>query len=46
MYLVFQVNIPLMRQNELINGIAIYDENGERAGSSKLAAKIGISQVS
>lgn len=39
------INIPLMRQNELMNGIAIYDEKGERAGSSKLAAKIGISQV-
>ncbi|XP_023346028.1 sideroflexin-2 [Eurytemora carolleeae] len=39
------VNIPLMRQNELINGIAIYDEQGNRAGTSKLAAKIGISQV-
>ena len=41
----FKVNIPLMRQNELINGIAIYDEQGNRAGTSKLAAKIGISQV-
>ena len=40
-----KVNIPLMRQNELINGIAIYDEQGNRAGTSKLAAKIGISQV-
>jgi len=39
------VNIPLMRQNELFNGIAIYDKDGEKAGSSKLAAKIGISQV-
>jgi len=39
------VNIPLMRQNELMNGIAIYDEAGQKAGQSTLAAKIGISQV-
>jgi len=39
------VNIPLMRQNELMNGIAIYDADGNKAGSSTLAAKIGISQV-
>lgn len=39
------VNIPLMRQNELMNGITLYDENGEKAAQSLLAAKIGISQV-
>lgn len=39
------VNIPLMRQQELFNGIAISDSNGETACYSKNAAKTGISQV-
>jgi len=39
------VNIPLMRQNELMNGIAIFDADGQKAGMSTHAAKIGITQV-
>lgn len=39
------VNIPLMRQNEIINGIDVKDENGNHAGKSRLAAVKGISQV-
>lgn len=39
------VNIPLMRQNELLHGISVIDENGESACESKTAAVIGISQV-
>lgn len=39
------VNIPLMRQNEIINGVDIFDENDRKIGVSKLAAIKGISQV-
>uniref|UniRef100_A0A0A9Y776 Sidoreflexin n=1 Tax=Lygus hesperus TaxID=30085 RepID=A0A0A9Y776_LYGHE len=39
------VNIPLMRQNEIINGVDIYDENDERVGLSRVAAVKGISLV-
>jgi tricarboxylate carrier len=39
------VNIPLMRQNEIINGITLYDSDGKLATNSKKAAQIGISQV-
>lgn len=39
------VNIPLMRQGELINGIALTDENGCKITESRLAAVKGISQV-
>lgn len=39
------VNIPMMRQNELINGIDCVDENGNNIGKSRLAAAKGISQV-
>lgn len=39
------VNIPLMRQNEIINGIEVQDENGRVVGRSRLAAIKGISQV-
>uniref|UniRef100_A0A1B6K4H5 Sideroflexin n=1 Tax=Homalodisca liturata TaxID=320908 RepID=A0A1B6K4H5_9HEMI len=39
------VNIPLMRQNELIYGIDVSDENGNIIGESRLAAVKGISQV-
>ncbi|XP_071946954.1 sideroflexin-2-like [Antedon mediterranea] len=39
------VNIPMMRQKELINGIEVYDENGKELGKSKKAAQKGISQV-
>lgn len=39
------VNIPLMRQQELINGITVTDENDNRLGESKRAAIKGITQV-
>lgn len=39
------VNIPLMRQNELINGIDCSDEKGNIVGQSKIAAAKGITQV-
>ncbi|XP_065353012.1 sideroflexin-2 [Cloeon dipterum] len=39
------VNIPLMRQNELVDGVDIYDENGNLVGQSRVAAAKGISQV-
>ncbi|KAK6639280.1 hypothetical protein RUM43_007552 [Polyplax serrata] len=32
------VNIPLMRQGELINGIALVDQNGNKVTESRLAA--------
>ncbi|XP_019341559.1 sideroflexin-2 isoform X1 [Alligator mississippiensis] len=39
------VNIPMMRQQELINGIAVTDENNNELGLSKRAAAKGITQV-
>ncbi|KAL0269781.1 UNVERIFIED_CONTAM: hypothetical protein PYX00_007401 [Menopon gallinae] len=39
------VNIPLMRQGEILNGIAVTDENGKKVTESKIAAVKGISQV-
>ncbi|KAJ6223898.1 hypothetical protein RDWZM_002443 [Blomia tropicalis] len=39
------VNIPMMRSSELTDGIAIFDENGEKIGNSKKMAKVAISQV-
>lgn len=39
------VNIPLMRQSELLDGIAVFDENGNKVGVSQAAAVKGISQV-
>jgi len=39
------VNIPLMRQSEIINGIEVFDENGNHVGESRLAALKGITQV-
>lgn len=39
------VNIPLMRQSEIINGIEVFDENGNHVGESRLAAFKGITQV-
>jgi len=35
----------MMRQNELINGIDIFDSDGNPVGESRLAAVKGISQV-
>ncbi|CAH0553053.1 unnamed protein product [Brassicogethes aeneus] len=39
------VNIPLMRQNEILGGIDCTDEKGKIIGQSKLAAAKGITQV-
>lgn len=39
------VNIPLMRQNEIKNGIDVTDDNGNVVGKSRVAAVKGISQV-
>uniref|UniRef100_A0A3B3ZFQ7 Sidoreflexin n=1 Tax=Periophthalmus magnuspinnatus TaxID=409849 RepID=A0A3B3ZFQ7_9GOBI len=39
------VNIPMMRQQEILNGIAVTDENGNKLGASKKAAVKGITQV-
>lgn len=39
------VNIPLMRQNELIEGVSCQDAHGNEIGKSKIAAAKGISQV-
>ncbi|XP_033005673.1 sideroflexin-2 isoform X1 [Lacerta agilis] len=39
------VNIPLMRQQELINGITVTDENDNPLGKSRRAAIKGITQV-
>jgi len=34
------VNIPLMRQSELINGIAVYDDNGNAVTESRVICTI------
>ncbi|EDV97592.1 sideroflexin-2 [Drosophila grimshawi] len=39
------VNIPLMRQNEILNGIEVKNADGEVVGQSRLAAVKGISEV-
>lgn len=39
------VNIPLMRQNELIHGINVEDENEKIVGKSRIASGFGITQV-
>ncbi|KAJ8686938.1 hypothetical protein QAD02_022732 [Eretmocerus hayati] len=39
------VNIPLMRQNEILGGIDLIDDEGKKLTKSKLAAVKGISQV-
>ena len=39
------VNIPLMRSKELKEGIALTDENGNKIGQSRIAAKWAIAQV-
>lgn len=39
------VNIPFMRQNEIINGIEVKNADGEVVGQSRLAAIKGISEV-
>ncbi|KAG5684626.1 hypothetical protein PVAND_013848 [Polypedilum vanderplanki] len=39
------VNIPLMRQNEILNGIDVESEKGDVVGKSRVASVTGISQV-
>lgn len=39
------VNIPLMRQSELLDGVALSDDNNVEVARSKYAAMKGISQV-
>jgi tricarboxylate carrier len=39
------VNIPLMRQREINNGIPVVDENDNKVGTSKVVAKRAIAQV-
>lgn len=39
------INIPMMRQNELKDGIALVDGDGNRVGTSSVAAKDAISKV-
>jgi len=39
------INIPLMRQRELLNGIAVFDEDGNNLGLSQRAAYKAITQV-
>jgi len=39
------VNIPMMRLQELQNGIPVFDDKGKRLGESKAAATLGITQV-
>lgn len=39
------VNIPMMRQQEMINGVTVYNEQGQPLGKSKKAAHKGITQV-
>lgn len=39
------INIPLMRQRELKDGIEVFDEQGNKVGQSKEAAKKAIREV-
>ncbi|XP_025093876.1 sideroflexin-1-like [Pomacea canaliculata] len=39
------INIPCMRSRELTNGIPVFDENGNRVGTSSRAAASAITQV-
>ena len=39
------INIPLMRQSEILHGIRVYSESGEELGMSKRAAYTSIVQV-
>jgi hypothetical protein len=32
------VNIPLMRQNELVDGVDVFDENGNLVGQSRVTS--------
>lgn len=39
------VNIPLMRQNEILHGIDVENEDGKIVGKSRFASAVAISQV-
>ncbi|XP_064419016.1 sideroflexin-2 [Latimeria chalumnae] len=39
------VNIPMMRQQEILSGITVIDDNGNELGNSRKAAIKGITQV-
>ena len=39
------INIPLMRQKELKDGIEVLDSNGQKLGQSQIAAKKAIREV-
>ncbi|KAG8227826.1 hypothetical protein J437_LFUL008470 [Ladona fulva] len=39
------VNIPMMRMKELQEGVPVTDENGNKIGESKVAARTGIASV-
>lgn len=39
------INIPLMRQKEIKEGIEVFDENGNKIGQSKTAAQKAIREV-
>lgn len=39
------INIPLMRQKEIKEGIEVFDEEGNKIGQSKIAAKKAIREV-
>lgn len=39
------VNLPFMRWNEIRDGIAVFDKDGQRVGESSTAAKKAIAQV-
>lgn len=39
------INIPCMRSREVLHGVPIFDENGNKLGESKVAARSAITQV-
>jgi len=39
------LNIPMMRRTELTDGVPVFTESGEHVGSSKIAAREGITKV-
>lgn len=39
------INIPCMRSREVLHGVPIFDDNGNKLGESKVAARSAITQV-